>query len=165
MGKPYTSGQYINIDVLLLIKSCCIVILLTCPTVFMNFYPNPNLPQVMLMYYILPTQLFGHVPALFNAICVFVWAMRRLSGQVHSYKTASDRGILPGSRTVEKSQIRKMHADLIRGLSLLEGCLPLSHLKPGLHHFVHYAMYTSTHGCLRPYWMMCFERYRCLVII
>lgn len=90
---------------------------------------------------------------------VFVGAMRLLDGQIHSYDRARALGILPGSRTVDKRKIKQIHNDLIRGLCLLEGCLPLSHLNPAMHHFVHYATYTETHGCLRLYWMMCFERY------
>ena len=35
----------------------------------------------------------------------------------------------------------------------------MSHLNPGLHHLVHFAQYTRTHGCLRSFWMMFFERY------
>lgn len=112
----------------------------------------------MLLYYILPTQLRGHVPALREALCVFVWVIRRLCGQVHSYEMAQVLGILPGSRTLDKTILPKVHNDLILGLSLLEGCLPVSHLNPGMHHFVHYAEYSQTHGLLRLFWMYYFER-------
>ena len=113
----------------------------------------------MLLQYILATQLRGFVPALRKAIQVFVWALRRLEGQVHSFETARNLDILPGSRTVDKRKIKEIHSDLIRGLCLLEGCLPLSHLNPALHHFSHYGQYTLTHGSLRIFWMMCFERW------
>ena len=105
------------------------------------------------------TQLRGHLPALRTALTRFVWALRRLDGQVHSYDRARDLGILPGSHTVDKRQLDKIHNDLIIDLCLLEGCLPLSQLNPALHHFVHYAEYTRTHGCLRNFWMFYFERY------
>ena len=112
-----------------------------------------------MLYFILPTQLRDKVPALRNAILLFVWAMRRLEGQVHSYDHATNLEILPGSRTVDKRIIHKIHGDLIRSLCLIEGCTPASHLKPAFHHFVHYAQYTLTHGNSRIFWMMCFERY------
>ena len=111
-----------------------------------------------LLYYILPTQLRDHVPAVHKATNLFVWAIRRLDGQVHSYEMAVTLGIVPGSHTIDKRELRKIHSDLILGLSLLVGCLPESHLKPGVHHFVHYVQYTETHGCLRLYWMFYFER-------
>ena len=115
-------------------------------------------PQIMLLQYILLTQIRDLKPGIRNAFEKFVWALRRLDGQVHSFNNAEMHGILPGSRTIDKRNIADMHKDLVCGLAMLEGCLPISHLNPGLHHFVHYAEYTLTHGCLRSYWMMCFER-------
>ena len=85
--------------------------------------------------------------------------MRRLDGQVHSYDSANDVGIVPGSRTVSKAEMQNIHRDLIRGLCLLEGCIPTTHLNPAMHHFVHYTQYTVSHGPLRNFWMMMFERY------
>lgn len=113
-----------------------------------------------LLLFILCTQLRDMVPAVREALTTFVWALRRLDGQVHSYNTyVKNLGVVPGSRTINKSEVAKIHSALIKGLSLLEGCLPVSHLNPAMHHFVHYAVYTLTHGCMRLYWMMCFERY------
>lgn len=114
--------------------------------------------KIRLLYYILPTQLRDQLPAVRHALYVFVWAMRRLEGQVHSFEEANRLGVLPGSFVVNKVDVRKCHTDLIRGLVLLEGCLPLSQLNPAMHHFVHYAQYTLTHGSLRAFWMMAFER-------
>lgn len=132
-----------------------------------SFWKKPNRlwktrRKIMLLYYILPTQLRDQVPQLRVAINEFVWAMRRLEGQVHSYHTATSvLGILPGSRTVRKSELQKLHNDLVRALCLFEGCIPPSHLKPALHHFTHYAEYTKSHGSLRLFWMMVFERCVC----
>ena len=121
------------------------------------------LVQIMLLQYILLTQLRDMKPAIRKGLEKFIGALRRLDGQVHSYNHATNNlGILPGSRTIDKRELQDIHNDLICGLSLLEGCLPPSHLNPGLHHFVHYAAYTLTHGCLRSYWMMCFER--CVIL-
>lgn len=115
--------------------------------------------KVVLFYFILATQLRDQLPILHVALFKIIWALRRLDGQVHSYEAATELGILPGSRAVDPSEIAKVHCDLIVGLCLLEGCLPVSHLKPALHHLVHFAQYTLTHGCLRSLWMMFFERY------
>lgn len=98
------------------------------------------------------------VPALREALNIFIWALRQLDGQVHCMKKACAQGSLPGSHTIDKRDLKRIAKELIRGLSLLEGALPISILNPGLHHFVHYALYTSTHGLLRIFWMFCFER-------
>ena len=97
-----------------------------------------------------------------TALYVFVWAMRRLSGQVYSYNRANDLGILPGSRCIAKRNIKGIHKDVVRGVSLLEGCTPISHLNNALHHFVHYGQFTLFLGILLWYWMMSFERYVCI---
>ena len=113
----------------------------------------------MLLYFILATQLRDRLPALRTALFKVIWALRRLDGQVHSFEVATKKlGTLPGSRTLDPRVIRQVHVDLINGLCLLEGCLPVSHLHPALHHIVHFAQYTLTHGCLRSMWMMYFER-------
>lgn len=129
-----------------------------------SFWVRPNriwkaMRKIRLLYYILPTQLRDQVPAVRHALYTFVWAMRRLSGQVYSFDEATSLGILPGSRGITASEIAEIHSHLIRGLVLLEGSLPVSHLNPGMHHFVHYAQYTLTHGLLTLYWMMSFERF------
>ena len=84
-----------------------------------------------------------------------------MGSQVHSYETATspEINILSGSSTVRPADLPKIQADIICGLVLLEGSFPVGHLNPALHHFVHYAMYTKTHGPLKVYWMMAFERY------
>ena len=126
-----------------------------------SFWKKPNRlwktrRKILLLYYMLPTQLRDQVPQLREAIFGFVWAMRRLEGQVHSYE---DAGILPGSKTVRRSTLQRIHSDLVRSLCLFEGCIPPKHLNPALHHFVHYAQYTESHGLLSKYWMMAFERF------
>ena len=97
--------------------------------------------KVVLLYYILATQLRDRLPRLRVALFTIIWALRRLDGQVYSYTEAKDRNILPGSRTIDPTTINVIHTDLIIGLCLLEGCLPVDHLNPGLHHLVHFAQY------------------------
>lgn len=115
--------------------------------------------KIVLFYYILATQLRDQLPRLRVALYLIIWALRRLEGQVYSHEAAMNLNVLPGSRVVDPKVIAQAHCDLILGLCLLEGCLPVSHLNPALHHIVHFAQYTRTHGCLRSLWMMYFERY------
>ena len=66
---------------------------------------------------------------------------------------------MPGSPTVVIAKIVEADRDLIRSLALLEGCMPVDHLKPIMHHYVHYGAKTAKFGILSVVWMMCFERY------
>ena len=111
-----------------------------------------------LLYFILVTQLRGKVKKIHAALLLFVWVMRRLDGQVHSFEQATSLGILPGSRSVLKDGFDGMHVSMILSFALLEGAIPPSFLKPGVKHFCHYVGYTITHGMLRKLWMMGFER-------
>lgn len=119
--------------------------------------------KVVLLYFVLATQLRDRLPRLRVALFTLIWALRRLDGQVHSFNAANDLNILPGSRTIDPSENAEIHRDLILGLCLLEGCLPVDHLHPALHHLVHFAQYTLTHGCLRILWMFFFER--CVIYV
>ena len=76
------------------------------------------------------------LPALREALNIAIWALRQLNGQVHSLKKARDMGVLPGSHSIDKRTLKRIAKELVRGLSLLEGCLPISHLNPGLHHLI-----------------------------
>lgn len=59
---------------------------------------------------------------------------------------------------VDKLQIPTIAKDVIRGLVLLEGSLPIDHLNPGLKHLVHYGQQTGTRGILDWFSMWAFER-------
>ena len=115
--------------------------------------------KIVLFLYVLSSQLRDKLPRLRTAIHMLTRALRKLDGQVHSYEDAVNQDILPGSRTVDPSEMAAIHRDIIIGLCLLEGSLPVKHLHPALHHIAHFAQYTLTHGCLRILWMMFFERY------
>ena len=113
-----------------------------------------------LLFFILPTQLRDQVPRFRNALLLFAWSIRRLVGQVHSKEYAEKvLGILPGSPTVLKSEVLAIHRDLVRSLALFEGCTPVDHLKPVMHHYAHYAFLTIKFALLTFLWMMGFERY------
>ena len=112
-----------------------------------------------LLLFVLPVLIRDVVPQLREAINLLASSLRRLDGQVHSYERAILLGILPGSRALGHAEIDSINDDLIRALVLLEGSVPVSYLIPSMHHLVHYGEYTKTHGILRTFWMMAFERY------
>ena len=112
-----------------------------------------------LLLYVLPVLLRDQLPRLREALLLLSWALRRLEGQVHSYDKCKEMGILPASFALKKDEINQTGVDLLRSLVLLEGCTPLSWLLPSIHHFVYYGKYAKTHGILRAFWMMAFERY------
>ena len=114
--------------------------------------------KIRLLYYILPTQLRDQLPAVRFALNTFVWAMRRLLGQVHSFDEAVRMKILPGSRSVDKRSTPLFQRQVVLGLILLTGCYPLGHINPGAHHFCHVGKFTFTHSILTNLWMMGFER-------
>ena len=120
---------------------------------------NVEVPtEVPFVAVFLPVLLRDQVPRLRKAITLLATALRRLDGQIYSYEGAKAMGILPGSRAINREEIDSIQRDLVISLVLLEGCFPIGHLIPSTHHFVHYAEYTKTHGILRSYWMMAFER-------
>ena len=111
-----------------------------------------------LLLFVLPVLLRDQVPQLREAFLLIVSSLRKLDGQVHSYEAAKALGIMPGLRSLNQGDIDAIEADLIKGFVLLEGCTPIGYLIPIMHHFVHYGAYAKTHGILRMYWMMEFER-------
>lgn len=115
--------------------------------------------KLRLLLFMLVPQLRDVVPAVVHALNLFSWAVRRVLGQVHSYESAKRLNILPGSRTVDGRDTHLAQRDLILGLVLLEGSVPVSHLNPALHQFVHIVEFCRTHGLSDTMWMFGFERY------
>ena len=105
--------------------------------------------KMMIFMVLLPTCLRGFVTALHQAILQLVYALRRLEGQVLSINQAKQVGVMPGSRVILKKAVPRLHKELLRGLVLFEGCMPVSLLNPALHHLVHYATQTEKIGSLR----------------
>ena len=129
-----------------------------------SFWTKPNRlwkakRKITLLFFILPVQLRDQVPAVRNALNVFVWAMRQLLGQVHSWEHAVRLHILPGCRTVDRSKIPDLGSEVKKGLVLFSGSLPVGGLNPGMKQWVHFGKYTGTHGLSDILWMMGFERY------
>ena len=97
----------------------------------------------------LPTLLRDLVPEVHRAILKMVFALRRLDGLVISINEAKRIGVLPGSHVLPKGIIDSVTEDLILGIIMLEGCLPLTLLNTTLHHLLHFGEQTSANGCLR----------------
>lgn len=115
--------------------------------------------KIRLLFFILPTQLRDQIPAVRFALNTFVWAMRRMLGQVHCFEEAEGLNILPGSLSVNKRQLPALHRQVILGLVLLTGAFPEGHINPGAHHFSHCGQFTYTHALLTILWMFGFERF------
>ena len=97
----------------------------------------------------LPTILRDFVPAVHRAILRITFALRRLDGLVISIDEARRLGVLPGSHVIPKGVLRSVNNDLILGIVMLEGCVPISVLNTTLHHLLHFGENTMWNGCLR----------------
>lgn len=107
---------------------------------------------------LLPTVLRDFVPAVHAAILLLTYALRRLNGQVVSVQEARSLGIEPGCRVLVKTTIPNMTKELLRGLVMLEGSLPVATLNPAMHHIAHYGEQTARVGILMWFAMFAFER-------
>ena len=113
-----------------------------------------------LLLFVMVTQLRDQTPMFRDALMLFVWALRRLVGQVCSYEVATrDLGILPGSQFLFKKLLPIIRRHMVQSLSLFEGCMPIDYIKPIQHHFVHYPDDTIIFALIKILWMMGFERY------
>ena len=83
--------------------------------------------KMVTLLYIIPTCLRGCVPLVYSAICDLVLGLRMLDGMVHSFNTCvNDLGIVPGSHCLRKTDIVIAEKHILKGLSKLEGCWPVS---------------------------------------
>ena len=111
-----------------------------------------------ILFVLLPTCLHGFVAAVHNAILMIVHALRQIDGYILSIFESMARGVRPGSHVADKTKVVQWGHTLVRGLVLLEGSFPVSHLNPALHHLVHYGWQTARGGLLRWVAMWSFER-------
>ena len=107
---------------------------------------------------ILVPALRGYVLPFRTGLRHLILGLRILEGQTFSINEARELKIEPGSKALDKSQIRLAKTLILRGLAMIEGSVPLMLLKPALHCLSHYAEGTEMHGILRLLWMMGFER-------
>ena len=115
--------------------------------------------KILILLTILPTCLRGFVAATHYALMLVVDALRQLDGQFIAVQEAVRLGLDPhDSSIVDESLIKDLGRQLLEGLVLLEGSLPVSHLNPAMHHLVHYAADTARAGILSWLSMNSFER-------
>ena len=115
--------------------------------------------KILCLFTILPTCLRGFVKAVHLAILHIVDALRQLEGQFIAIYEAHELGISTcDSPIVDQDKIKALGTQLLKGLVMLEGCTPASHLNPALHHLVHYAAETARIGSLAWVSMNTFER-------
>jgi len=100
--------------------------------------------------------LRGFVPKLRSGLRSLIWGLRILEGQTISVHEADDLGVERGFKVLKKADIKRARTLTIEGLSMIEGCCPISVLVPALHCFCHYADGAEMHGLLRLLWMMNF---------
>lgn len=93
---------------------------------------------------VMPTCLRGCVPPIHRAFIKLVWGLRILDGDTHSYNQCVRLGIEPGTHCLQKSRIDTAHKLIITGLSMLEGCIPVSYYPNPNPHNIH----TSMHACV-----------------
>jgi hypothetical protein len=115
--------------------------------------------KILCLLTVLPTCLRGFVAAAHLAIVYIVDALKQLDGQFIATHEAMQLGVSPhDSPIVDESAIKAVGRQLLKGLVMLEGSFPVSHLNPALHHLVHYAVETARVGSLVWVSMNSFER-------
>ena len=103
--------------------------------------------------------LRGFVPKLRAGLRSLIWGLRILEGQTISAREADSLNVERGFQVLKKADIDRARTLIIEGLSMVEGCCPISLIVPALHCFCHYADGADMHGLLRLLWMMNFGSY------
>ena len=115
--------------------------------------------KILCVLRILPTCLRGFVKATHLALLHISDALIQLEGQYIAVAEARRLGISIGDNPIiDESKIKALGRQLLKGLVMLEGSVPVSHLNPALHHVVHYAAETARIGSLAWVSMDTFER-------
>ena len=103
--------------------------------------------------------LRGFVPKLRAGLRSLIWGLRILEGQTINVNEADDLGLDRGSKNLKKSDIARARTLIIEGLSMIEGCVPISVIVPAIHCLCHYADGAELHGILRLLWMINFGEF------
>ena len=115
--------------------------------------------RLLALLSVLPTCLRGFVPHSHLALVHVVDSCRQLEGACMSLRQAIDLNICPfDKRAVEEARIKALGRQLLKGLVMLEGSFPVTHLNPILHSLVHFAAATARVGSLGWVSMNSFER-------
>ena len=105
---------------------------------------------------ILVPVLRGFVPKFRAGLRSLIWGIRILEGRTLSAQEANDLNLESGSKALKKSDIAKARVLISEGLSMIEGCCPISCIAPAVHCLCHYADGAEKHGLLRLLWMINF---------
>ena len=129
-----------------------------------SFWLNPNrvwrtADKIVAFLVIMPTSMRGCGLPVRIAIRRLVYGLRLLEGQCVSETRALALHVEPGSRPLHASDVQKARLLIAEGLSYLHGSVPPSAIVPASHCLLHYADYAATHGVLKWYWLMSFERF------
>ena len=110
---------------------------------------------VALLVVLVPV-LRGFVPKVRAGLRSLIWGLRILEGQTFSVYEADFFNLERGFKNLKKSDIAKARLLIIEGLSMIEGCCPVSLIVPAVHCLCHYADGAEKHGLLRLLWMINF---------
>lgn len=100
--------------------------------------------------------LRGFVPKLHAGLRSLIWGLRILEGQTISVHEADVLNVERGFKVLNKADIARARTLIIEGLSMIEGCCPISCIVPAIHCLCHYADGAELHGLLRLLWMINF---------
>ena len=102
--------------------------------------------------------LRGLVPKFRSGLRSLIWGIRILEGQTISVNEADALGIDRGFTVLKKEMTALAKKLIIEGLSMIEGCVPISLIKPAIHCLCHYADGADLWGLLRLLWMINFGK-------
>ena len=71
-------------------------------------------------------------------------------------READSLNVERGFKVLKKTDINRARTLIIEGLSMIEGCCPVSCIVPAVHCLCHYADGAELHGLLRLLWMINF---------
>ena len=103
--------------------------------------------------------LRGFVPKLRSGLRSLIWGLRILEGQTISVHEADVLNLERGFKALNKADVDRARTLIIEGLSMIEGCCPVSCIVPAMHCLCHYADGAQQHGLLRLLWMIHFGSY------
>ena len=112
--------------------------------------------KLVALLVVLVPALRGFVPKLRAGLRSLIWGLRILEGQTMSVRAADVHNLERGFKALRKCDIAKARILIIEGLSMIEGCCPLSLIVPAIHCLCHYADGAEKHGLLRLLWMINF---------
>ena len=108
---------------------------------------------------VLVPALRGFVPKFRAGLRSLIWGLRILEGQTISVNEAFKLNVESGYHVLKKADIERARTLIREGLSMIEGCCPISVLVPAIHCLCHYADGAELHGLLRLLWMINFGSY------